>query len=229
MPKGGDLHNHLGGAIYAENLIGFAVQDRLCLDRRSLGIVSAACDTPCNKESAILAAQCADRDQELYNSIVDAWSIRNWERGYESGHDHFFSTFSKFERVFENHTGEFIAVAMNQAAADHLQYLELMHTIGGSSAALLGAKLNWDGNFSEARQKLIANGFEENISQIRKQLDGDEQTARKKLACGSDSPEPGCQVTTRYLYQVLRGFPPEQVFAQILTGFKLASVDPRVV
>ena len=160
---------------------------------------------------------------------MDAWSIRNWERGYESGHDHFFSTFSKFERVFENHTGEFIAVAMNQAAADHLQYLELMHTIGGSSAALLGAKLNWDGNFSEARQKLIANGFEENISQIRKQLDGDEQTARKKLACGSDSPEAGCQVTIRYLYQVLRGFPPEQVFAQILTGFQLASVDPRVV
>ena len=120
MPKGGDLHNHLGGAIYAENLIGFAVQDRLCLDRRSLGIVSAACDTPCNKESAILAAQCADRDQELYNSIVDAWSIRNWERGYESGHDHFFSTFSKFERVFENHTGEFIAVPLPVRLDRHL-------------------------------------------------------------------------------------------------------------
>ena len=118
---------------------------------------------------------------------------------------------------------------MNQAAADHVQYLELMHTIGGSSAALLGAKLSWDGNFSAARQKLIANGFEENINQIRNQLDADEKTARKTLACGSDSPAAGCQVTIRYLYQVLRGFPPEQVFAQILTGFELASVDPRVV
>ena len=228
MPKGGDLHNHLGGAIYAENLIAFAAQDKLCVDRKTLAIVSAACDNSCDKESA-LATQCATSDQDLYNSIVDAWSVRNWERGHESGHDHFFSTFSKFEHVLDNHTGEFIAVAMNQAAADHVQYLELMHTIGGSSAAVLGAKLSFDGNFSAERQKLIANGFEENITQIRHQLDRDEQTARKTLACGSDRPDPGCQVDIRYLYQVLRAFPPEQVFAQILTGFELASVDPRVV
>ena len=32
-----------------------------------------------------------------------------------------------------------------------------------------------------------------------------------------------------YLYQVLRGFPPEQVFAQTVLGFELASVDPRMV
>jgi adenosine deaminase len=32
-----------------------------------------------------------------------------------------------------------------------------------------------------------------------------------------------------YLYQVLRGFPPQQVFAQTLLGFEVASVDPRVV
>jgi adenosine deaminase len=36
-------------------------------------------------------------------------------------------------------------------------------------------------------------------------------------------------VTVRYLFQVLRGFPPEQVFAQALLGFELASVDARVV
>jgi hypothetical protein len=33
----------------------------------------------------------------------------------------------------------------------------------------------------------------------------------------------------RYLYQVGRGGAPEQVFAQILTGFMMANVDPRVV
>src|SRR6478672_4094833 len=33
MPKGGDLHNHLVGAVYAESFIKFAVQDALCIDR----------------------------------------------------------------------------------------------------------------------------------------------------------------------------------------------------
>jgi hypothetical protein len=41
--------------------------------------------------------------------------------------------------------------------------------------------------------------------------------------------KPGCEVQIRYLYQVLRGLPPEQVFAQIAMGFELASADPRVV
>ncbi len=31
MPKGGDLHNHLSGAIYAESYIRWAAEDKLCL------------------------------------------------------------------------------------------------------------------------------------------------------------------------------------------------------
>ena len=41
--------------------------------------------------------------------------------------------------------------------------------------------------------------------------------------------EPGCNVTVRYLYQVLRGLPHEAVFAQIVLGFELASSDPHFV
>jgi hypothetical protein len=36
-------------------------------------------------------------------------------------------------------------------------------------------------------------------------------------------------VTLHYLYQVLRGLPREQVFAQILLGFELTKADPRFV
>jgi adenosine deaminase len=36
-------------------------------------------------------------------------------------------------------------------------------------------------------------------------------------------------VKIRFLYQVLRGFPPQQVFAQTLLAFEVASQDPRVV
>ena len=36
MPKGGDLHNHLSGAVYAESYLRFAGQDNLCLNRRTL-------------------------------------------------------------------------------------------------------------------------------------------------------------------------------------------------
>ena len=42
MPKGGDLHNHLVGAVYAESFIKFAVQDGLCVDRAALALHAAA-------------------------------------------------------------------------------------------------------------------------------------------------------------------------------------------
>src|ERR1051325_5275528 len=40
--------------------------------------------------------RCAYGDHVLYNQIIDAWSMRNWRPGEESGHDHFFATFDKF-------------------------------------------------------------------------------------------------------------------------------------
>jgi adenosine deaminase len=49
------------------------------------------------------------------------------------------------------------------------------------------------------------------------------------LRCGAAGQDAGCQVEVRWLYQVGRGRPPAQVFAQILTGFELAQADPRVV
>ena len=95
MPKGGDLHNHLAGAIYAEDLIDFAASDNLCVDRTTSRLIAPPCDS-CEKYTAKPAIRCAYDDQILYNQIIDAWSMRNWRPGDESGHDHFFATFGKF-------------------------------------------------------------------------------------------------------------------------------------
>src|SRR6185369_2716845 len=45
MPKGGDLHNHLSGAIYAESFINFAAQDGLCVDRATAQAMSGPCQS----------------------------------------------------------------------------------------------------------------------------------------------------------------------------------------
>jgi len=229
MPKGGDLHNHLYGAIYAEDLIDFAAKDNLCVDHASLSLLPGPCDNACGKDSTNPAVACGYHDPDFYDSLIDAWSTRNWERERESGHDHFFASFSKFGPALDNHTGEAIADAMNQAAADHLRYLELMHTIGSMESANLAAKIGWNGDFASLREKLLSGGLTEAVAHARRDLDRDEEIAHYKLRCGTPSAAPGCSVTIRYLYQVLRGLAPEQVFAQILMGFELASSDPRVV
>jgi len=111
MPKGGDLHNHLGGALYAENLIDYAVDDGLCVDRTTSILIAPPCDASCEKYTSKPAVRCAYQDHVLYNSIVDAWSMRNWKPADESGHDHFFSTFDKFSLATHTHTASALAEA----------------------------------------------------------------------------------------------------------------------
>jgi hypothetical protein len=229
MPKGGDLHNHLAGAIYAESWIDFAARDNLCVDRSTSNLLAPPCDKSCAKYTNKPAVNCAYGDHVLYNQLIDAWSMRNWNPGEESGHDHFFATFDKFLMAELNSTGDQLAETSARAAADHLQYLELMHTADGMRAAELGSKLGWNDDFGKMRQALLAGGLKEIAAATRAQLDRDEAMRAQLLHCGTPQADPGCAVTVRYLYQVLRGLPREMVFAQILLGFELASSDPRFV
>jgi hypothetical protein len=228
MPKGGDLHNHLDGAIYAEDLLDFAAAGELCVDRTTSRLLPGPCDS-CEIYRAKPAAGCAYSDHVLYNQLVDAWSMRNWKPGDESGHDHFFATFDKFELAADTHTAEAIAAATNRAGMDHLQYVEFMHTADGGAAANLAAKVEWNPEFAKMRQALLDKGLKEVASETSKKLAADETRAKEILKCGTVDASPGCDVTLRYLYQVLRGLPHEIVFAQILLGFELASSDSRFV
>ncbi len=229
MPKGGDLHNHLDGAIYAEDLIDFAVSDNLCVERTSSRLLAPPCDDSCEKYTNKPAVRCSYGDQVLYNQIIDAWSMRNWKPGDESGHDHFFATFDKFGLASHLHAAEAVATSLNRAGHDHLQYIELMHTADGLAAAQLGAKVGYDSDYAAFRKKLLDAGLKDIAAGTSKKLAEDEARARTELKCGTPAAEPGCGVTVRYLYQVLRGLPHEMVFAQILLGFELASSDSHFV
>ena len=228
MPKGGDLHNHLDGAIYAEDLIDFAADSNFCVDRTTSRLLGAPCDS-CEHYTSKPAVRCAYADHVLYNQIIDAWSMRNWKPGDESGHDHFFATFDKFIPASSSHVAEDVSTVINRAAREHVQYIEFMHTADGMAAAGLGLKLGWESDFGKMRDKLLAGGLKEIAAATSQTLAEDETRARSQLKCGTPEAEAGCNVAVRYLYQVLRALPHEAVFAQILLGFELASSDPRFV
>jgi adenosine deaminase len=228
MPKGADLHVHLGGAIYAESLIDWASENALCVDRSTSKLIHAACDS-CEPYRNKPSVRCAYDDHILYNQLVDAWSMRNWHREEESGHDHFFGTFEKFGPAMDRHTGDAFAEVASRAAADHLQYVELMHSADHGQAGSLGTKLGWDDDFTKMRTRLIEGGMADVVSSVRNQLDADEAREKEAMHCSSAQASAGCGVVMHYLYQVLRGLPREQVFAQILLGFELSKADPRFV
>jgi hypothetical protein len=228
LPKGADLHNHLDGAIYAEDLVDFAADGGLCVDRTSSHLLAPPCDS-CENYTAKPAARCAYADHVLYNQMIDAWSMRNWKAGDESGHDHFFASFEKFGLASHTHVAEAIAAATNRAGMDHLQYVEFMHTADGGAAAKLSGKVEWNSDYAKMRDALLSAGMKDVAAETGKKLASEDAHAKEILKCGAADAAPGCGVTVRYLYQVLRGLPHEIVFAQILLGFELASSDSRFV
>jgi hypothetical protein len=223
MPKGADLHNHVAGAIYAETLIQSAAQDALCIDEHATSILKNANGVCPNGE---LEAGRAEADNQLFNSLVDSLSMRNFQPGHESAHDHFFATFGKFDAVGTN--GKLVAEVVKRAAEQNESYLELMALAGGSAAAL-GKRVGFDQDFEITATKLRAAGIDSVVSGLRAKLDQIEEERQAALGCKQAPDSPPCKVVVRYLYQGLREFPKEQMFAEVLAGFMLAATDPRVV
>jgi adenosine deaminase len=233
MPKGGDLHNHLLGAIYAESLIDWAAASGSCVDPATFALSADPCTAP------KLEAKQALGNPVLYRSMVDAFSMRNWQLSGQSGHDHFFDTFDKFDAVTHGHTGLMLAETAARAASQREIYQELMFTPTGklfgdmlNAEAVKAINLTDDATpemLAALRQALIANGLAGVIQDAMQQTDQAEKIRDAQLKCGAAAGDAGCQVVQRYLFQVLRGLPKQIVFAQMLLGFELAKVDPRFV
>ena len=220
MPKGGDLHNHLSGSIYAETYIQWAAESGLCVSNQTMALSLPPCSP------AQTAASTALTNSLLYRQMIDAWSMRNWQLSGQSGHDHFFDTFGKFSAATNNQTGRMIADAASRAAHGRVSYLELMITLDGSVAMQVGLKAGWDGNPESSLQKLRDNGIANAVAASIKNLNDAEKEKDKLLKCGTDQADAGCSVTIRYIYQALRAIPLGPAFAQYVTGFELAN-DPN--
>ena len=237
MPKGADLHNHLTGAIYAESWIRVAAADNLCVDLATHSFFQSRAMTDSLPPQPVcgdgnLPAARANQDQHLYDALIDAFSMRSFVPSTGvSGHDHFFDAFAKFHGISHVHTGEFLDEVATRAATQNEQYMELMLTPPFDHTAAIAKELNWQPNrsFSDFRDQLLAKGLRDDIAVVRANLDEAESTRRQAERCGEANPAPACAIQLRYIYQVLRGVPPEQVFAQTLLGFEAASADPRVV
>jgi len=235
MPKGADLHNHLGGAVYAESWIRAAVEDHLCVNVASLSFVKpqapsdsaspqSACDT--GKVPAVQAY----RDQHLYDALVDAFSMRGFVPSPGvTGHDHFFDTFSKFGGTDPRHMGEWLDEVATRASAQNEQYLELMHTPDFSRSAAIAREVGWRDDFGQFRDALLTAGLAKNVDVGRKDLDEAEALRKQREHCGQPEETPACRIQIRFLYQVLRGLPKDVVFAQTLLAFEAATADPRFV
>jgi adenosine deaminase len=237
FPKGADLHVHLSGAVYAETFIRDAGEDGLCVDPAALTFTKPPCAGQLIP-AALLSGNISAANQGLYNRLIDSFSMRSFvpSAGW-SGHDQFFATFGRFDGLGKTHTAEWVDELASRAAAQNEQYLELMETPPFSHAAEIAKQIGWgpalaqagQQAFAQFRQQLLDRGLRDEVAADRAEVSQAEAGRKQLEHCGTAQAAPACKVEVRYLYQVLRGYAPEQVFAQALLGFETvqASMDAR--
>src|SRR5262245_46002101 len=223
MPKGGDLHNHLTGAVYAERYLAWGAEAGSCLAVETMTIV----DGPCTDAASRPPLAAVLQNLDLFDRAVDAMSMRHWNPSL-NGHDHFFASFGKFGAPSDR-TGDMVADVVSRAAAEHVSYLELMITPGNGARTLAGSVAP-RADLAEWRTALLAAGLREQaVTPGRAAIDAAEKRWRELLRCGTAQADAGCTVTVRYIAQVGRARPPAVVFAEMSAWFELISSDPRVV
>lgn len=224
FPKGADLHVHLSGAVYAETFIRNAGEDGLCVDPRSLSFAKPPCAEPL-VPAASLNGVLSPTGQDLYDRLINSFSMRSYvpTPGF-SGHDQFFATFGRFHGLSNKHIGEWVDEVASRSAAQNQQYLELMETPPFGHAAEIAAQNPLPGgsaapDFAAYRHTLESLNVKDEVVAGREDVRAAEAMRRDREHCGTAQAAAACNVTVRYIYQVLRAFSPEQVFAQTLLGF----------
>jgi adenosine deaminase len=223
FPKGADLHVHLSGAIYAETFIRDAAEDGICVDPVALQFAKPPCATPLVPATR-LSGNIAPADQDLYDRLINSFSMRSFvpTSGF-SGHDQFFATFARFGGLDKRHGGEWVDEVASRAAAQNQQYLELMDTPPFGHAAQISQQITIDPvhpDFAAYRETLLKANLRDEVPTDMERPRTMEAGRRELEHCGTPQALPACNVEVRYIYQVLRGFAPEQVFAQTLLGFE---------
>ena len=227
MPKGGDLHNHLSGAAYAEAIIRAGAAAGRCVDPATAALVwNTACDPPNRSMKDALT------DSALNRALVNAWSMRNFvATSGNSGHDHFFAAFALFGGAAP--AGDMAAEVADRAGRQHMRYIELMITFQSSALGALADTVDkahpWTGDPAAFEAALNDAGLTDLVKAATPEIDTVEKRMRDVMQCGTTDAHPGCNVTVRWLQQVSRTGSAARVFTQTMFGGLLQKSDKRVV
>ncbi len=228
MPKGGDLHNHLSGAVPTETLIALAVRDGLCIDVITMTATPAPAAAGAACPAGQRAAAESATDSAFYGQILRAWSMEGFVAGAETGHDHFFATFGKFG-LATSRKGDMLASVARINAAQNVLYLETLVSRQGDAVRALAKSVGFDPDFQALHSRLLERGMAAIVTAASAETDVDGERFDELLGCRTARPEPACSLSLRYDYQVGRATDPEIVFTNLVLGFELQRSDRRYV
>lgn len=226
MPKGGDLHQHLTGAVYAETYLDWAKTDGDCINSTTFASVYA---NQCSASTMPTPTMGA-----FYDAIVRAWSMKDFvASASNTGHDHFFATFGKYGAVAGAHRDDAIADVLARAADENQLYIETMFNLGKNLGTL--AASTWTQPVTAATlpqfydQLKATPAFTTQVNADVAVVAGAAASYRAILGCDDQSSPAACDVKVRFIAQISRTGALDTVFGQLVSAFEMAAKNGNIV
>lgn len=218
MPKGGDLHHHFSGSIYAETYLDWADSLKQQVDTIQYVLVSGK---PCSSCMPISALRSNAR---LYGNLLQLWSDKDFQNHYHEQlppDQNFFQTFGHFGDISKNWAIG-LKTLKDQAQRDNVSYIETM--IG--SVDFKCRRIKDSAQCSQFDSLIIREGDQSKFTQMMGKLQDNlkdsatsaSRTFMAKLTTASRGIDEK-SFKMRYQTYASRGSVPSDVFAALYAGF----------
>jgi adenosine deaminase/adenosine deaminase CECR1 len=240
LPKGGDLHHHYSGAIYAETYLDWVGTQNYCIYRESnpeLKVQKYHIETkPAELSEAArkicISADATRKDNAFYRELLKRWSDKDYDNHYheQSAPDQqFFDTFGFFGPVSNYSYHDGLQSLKERAIAENVQYLETMlkaaPDVDNPDLARKLNALNAKSSDQQIAEALTAfSDFLANDSESKEKISNYVQTM-KEAAEGIDD----ANFKLRFQSYVSRNSAPATVFSGLYSSFSAAKASKLVV
>lgn len=233
MPKGGDLHHHYSGTIYAETYLDWVEKKNYFIDSCSLKIVQNKTADSCK----LLTVKQLKSNDELYRKLLSLWSDKDY-----SNHSHnqpppdtnFFNTFGYFGAVSDEYIGVGLNIIKQRALKENVSYIETMLArVGVRSYDYFSSdKLN------ELNQQLRAAKSQQEVDKILDEVytillkNKNFNSSVSKFVNMVQEKHKGIDddnFTMRFQTYAVRVFEPMQVFTDLLANYLATEKSPLIV
>lgn len=122
MPKGGDLHHHFSGSIYAEPLLESAIADDFYLNTETMDVLK---EKPAVGNWIQFSALKSNGTFNVYKQkIMQKWSVKDYNHVDYPSDKLFFESFMKFEPAIKGNFGQGLLELKNRAISENISYIE---------------------------------------------------------------------------------------------------------
>jgi adenosine deaminase len=232
MPKGGDLHHHYTGTIYAETYLEWVDKKGWYIDKCTFGIAKQKENEKCD----ITVQELLDNDA-LYRKLLTLWSDKDYGNHFHEQpppDSNFFNTFGYFDDISDEYRDIGLKIIKQRALKENVIYIETMFTRTGVKSAhyfdsaqakqlnqlLREAKSQQQVNqlLEKISDSLIGNEkFEASLNEYIRMVEKNHQ--------GIDSHD----FMMRYQTYAVRTYDPLQVFTDLLAGHLVVKRSPLMV